>query len=200
MKNMENTNTKAGASKKARLGIIIALIIALAGICGAVAASYNNELRVHHHMTSGVVDIALEAPQGQTDYDIAASIPRQYTLTSKGEPCYIRLKASMQPVGQDFASPLVSMNGDWVKGKDGYWYYPEIVNEGDKLVYKSDFSLPDEPKWQNLVTNDNKVIHLVENIKAEAIQAKHFTPDYDADNPWGDEEIMAYEEIAQGGE
>ena len=69
---------------------------------------------------------------------------------------------------------------EWVKGADGYSYYPEILAAGAEPIQL--FTVLTIPNWGNEV----KDLSFTVGITAEAVQSDYFTPDGDGViNGWG---------------
>lgn len=78
---------------------------------------------------------------------------------------------------------LNGISDKWVKAADGYYYYKDIVPTGTTIQFFDSISFPTE--W----TEEFDGFTCGLEVTSEAVQAANFTPDYEADAPWGDTEI-----------
>ena len=160
------------------------------------------ETSVTNHFSTGVVDINLDeyeltANGGEEpfrDYtgkkgenplimpgDDISKIPR---ITNDGNDCYVRAKLEFSGTDVDLEKELYGFPSGWEKHDDGYYYYKNILNTGDKIDIFEGLKIPtDFPQ-----TEEGKTFKL--KIDVDAVQSKNFTPNWDDRSPWGDVEIQ----------
>ena len=178
------------------LTIINALLI-LTMVGSGVYAVAGSTADVNNEISVGAVNIALaqyyEKDGVETegayeeeeiiDGDTLSVIPR---ITNKGISSYIRLLVSYyDEEGNAVDGATVNDLGtDWVQ-KGNYYYLTREAGAGEVLdVFKS-VTVPAD--WSN---GNTKVVMA---LKADAIQAAHFDPDFTSDTPWG---AVAIEDFA----
>ena len=109
------------------------------------------ETSVTNHFSTGVVDINLDEYELTTnggeepfrDYtgkkgknplimpgDDISKIPR---ITNDGNDCYVRAKLEFSGTDVDLEKELYGFPSGWEKHDDGYYYYKNILNTGDKI-------------------------------------------------------------------
>ena len=106
--------------------------------------------------------------------DVISFIPK---ITNKEEESYIRIKIEYISDEVDPADYITGMPGEWEKHGEYYYYKDPVAKDGVIKVFET----LKIPEYIEKMTNE-KEIQL--EIKADAVQAKHFTPDYTEEDPW----------------
>lgn len=111
-----------------------------------------------------------------------------------GADCFVRVKVSaVSEKGKEI--PFSSFQGigkDW-KRKGEYIYLTDILRTGKETEIFRFFTLPKD--WdQDRIQNDTINIHLT----VDAIQSRHFTPDFEAENPWGEVSVQEAKKTEDG--
>ncbi len=175
------------------------LILAAVFFAGSIAAAYaavETQTGIKNTVSTGGISIDIDTftvkdgntvpLEGKTviDRDKAISyIPR---IKNNAEDCYIRVSVSaasdLQEV--DLIKEITDLSPDW-KLTGGYLYYTKPLKH-DQMVdlCNGGFHMPKD--WDYMKSND-----LCVKITADAIQTKHFNPDFELDNPWGDVEVRS---------
>lgn len=176
------------------------LILAVVFFAGSIAAAYaavETQTGIKNTVSTGGISIDIDTftvkdgntvpLQGKTviDRDKAISyIPR---IKNNAEDCYIRVSVSaasdsdLQEV--DLIKEITDLSPDW-KLTGGYLYYTKPLKHDQTVDLCSGFHMPKD--WDYMKSND-----LCVKITADAIQTKHFNPDFELDNPWGDVEVRS---------
>lgn len=185
---------------------VVALILS-GVICGACAvgayASFVDSIAIDSSIKMGAVNIDLKEYQKDkssgklVDYVNgtqeepkivvpAEQISKIPTVTNKGEDCYLRASFTYSGATEELTAlsdeDLSGITEDWEKIGD-YWYYKNVLKKGDSVDIFQGISVPAD--W----TEAHADQELKVNVKAEAIQAKNFKPDYSAMSPWGNQTI-----------
>ncbi|MBQ9326940.1 MAG: hypothetical protein IJ225_00195 [Solobacterium sp.] len=169
-------------------------VLCLMGRAGPVKAE-GNSVETINNISTGSISISLnefkvdpsgkETPiEGNSDRKIVLPgeiISKLSKITVNGQKSWIRAKVLVE--GDDAISDLdpswVSLCEDdnWLK-KGSYWYYREPVDHGKTIRFTKEVTVPD--------TEDNHVagkpFHVI--VWADAVQYDHFTPDFQAEDPW----------------
>ena len=77
---------------------------------------------------------------------------------------------------------IQGMTEQWIY-KDGYYYYPDILQSGDSIDFFQSVHIPSD------FENEYAGKELSVSIQVDAIQAQNFTPDYTSKTPWGNQVI-----------
>lgn len=170
-------------------------VFSLAAAAGAYAY-YSDIAAVTNHITLGDVNIVLreytirngketayENPVQILPGDSVSKIPK---ITNYGEPCWIRARITYENNRGDlegFSDGNISgISSDWVK-RGEYYYYTRILGRMETVTLFSGVTVP----WQ--WTESHSEQELAVGIRTDAIQSSHFSPDFHAMSPWGDQEI-----------
>lgn len=176
--------------KKKRLLIFLSSLSIL--MCGSGASILAmTETSVTNYLSTGIVDIELEEYQIQDGKEeayedvkdilpgqVISKIPR---IHNAGNDCYIRVKLELE--GMEESIELQDIGEKWMQGKDGYLYYTEVMETGEETDLFQSIRIPED-----FVQEEETSFWL--KIHAEGIQAQNFTPDFQADAPWGAVEIQ----------
>lgn len=152
------------------------------------------EISVTNHIETGVIDIELNEYQEQEDGTLTewednpillpgsriSKIPR---IENLGYECYVR--ASLDFSLDELEDSYFDMGEHWIYGKDGYWYYTEVLKSGTYTDIFQGIQVPDDFSQEY----EGQTLQL--KIDVDAIQTNNFIPDYDSEKPWGDVEIQA---------
>lgn len=184
--------------KKKILALGMVACLATAAVGGTLAYFTDTE-QADNVFTVGNVDIILTEPnwvaQGSADAPEAypgEALAKDPTITNDGaNPCFVRISVegwdvlgadNMITYRTDYVDNTLGEN--WVKGKDGYFYYNTVLEVGATTD-----ALFDQIVIPTSVTNGfDGNYDLV--VKAEAVQAQG------ARASWSDVEKMTVEEIA----
>ncbi|MCF0134771.1 MAG: hypothetical protein HUJ72_12960 [Blautia sp.] len=116
--------------------------------------------------------------------DTISKIPR---ITNYANDCWVRVKLLFQNPGEELKGlsekDIIGISEEWIKIGD-YYYLMRRLTRGESVDLFTHLRIP--ASWNQSYENQ----HLSLEIKAEAIQAKNFKPDFTTDKPWGDEEIQ----------
>lgn len=188
--------------KKKIMAAAGALLTASLGIGGAYAY-YQDSVSVQNHISTGDVNIGIQEYQiidgSEAKYDteenrfvlpseVVSKIPR---ITNYAETCYVRAKVAhnSDSVSESDTGTYVltddalsGISDQWIK-KGEYYYYTEPLKNGESVDLFDSVTIPAE--W----TEASSDTALALTVTAEAIQAANYTPDFQSDAPWGDEEI-----------
>ena len=176
--------------KKKRLLIFFSSLSIL--MCGSGATILAmTETSVTNYLSTGIVDIELEEYQIQDGKEeayedvkdilpgqVISKIPR---IHNAGNDCYIRVKLDLE--GTEESIEAQEIGEKWKEGKDGYLYYTDILKTGDETDLFQSIKIPED-----FAQEEESAFQL--EIHAEGIQSQNFTPDFQADAPWGAVEIQ----------
>ena len=179
--------------KKRRILTIVACIMLLAGCITAYAAVESSNGLKSIVNTGGInidvdtyhmVDNEKEPIDEQVVVDYYGEASYIPTITNQAEDCYIRLDitANTETQNIDILKNLLGVNEEFKKIGD-HLYLVRPLEHLDSVDLCTGFDVPDE--WDYMTSNDMQV-----KIDVDAIQAKNFAPDFDAEDPWGDVDII----------
>ena len=176
------------------LGIICALIMCVSGI---YAFTFKTTTTVENDLRTGGVNIKLnEYILNENNEEIEFTDPEKTVMPGEtvyliprisnlGASCYLRVKLGYNSNDQLTTlsdESIGDMGENWKKVGE-YWYYQNPVEKDEKIDI---FKYVSIPNFGNDV--QGKILQL--NIIAEAIQSKNFTPNFNSEEPWGNEEIL----------
>ena len=189
---------------KHRKTIEVALMIAFLLMFGGCAALYAMPSKtVENTFDTGVVDIVLatyqlnengeEEPWEDRDYITPNStISNIKRITNESDhPCYLRAKVSFLDTEQVTKDNLLGISGDWILKEDGYYYHKEAVDSKESVDLFTGISIPDN------VSDDQEGKTFYLSVMVDAIQEQNMTPDYEAEEPWGDVAVLKAETDGQ---
>jgi predicted ribosomally synthesized peptide with SipW-like signal peptide len=182
-------------NRKWKLLLLVMAATAVFGTAGTMAV-FSSEVSVRNEIHMGDVDIALREyaliDGREVEYqgdgilqpgDIVSKIPR---ITNEAEPCWIRVRVRYvndQEALEGFSDgSLKGFSSKWVK-RGEYYYYTEILKTGESVDLFHQLEVPSE--WDASHNGQQLAV----DIQAEAIQAVHMTPDFEALSPWGGQEV-----------
>lgn len=154
------------------------------------AASFTDQMEIQNHIKTGKVKISLHIQRKeQNDVLPGEEISVIPEIQNQGINCYIRAKIYFTDKdGTRRVCPPKYIQGlktnQWKKIKDVY-YYQSILKENETTTIFQSFLIPDQ--WANEYVRQGVELE----VQAEAIQSKHFTPDFTSKDPWGNAEIEA---------
>ena len=171
-------------------------IIGLMGIFGLGLSSVYalTEVVSENHFSTGVVDIELEEfclnEEGEETYwknpvpvmpgDHVSKIPR---IKNMGNDCYIRARIDFQDAPFNIEN-IYGMEENWISAKDGYFYFRDSVPTGKTADLFQGIIIPESLDETYADTSFSI------RICAEAVQSRNFEPDYSAEYPWGEINII----------
>ena len=183
---------------KKRLTLLAVLVILLASIAATVWAYFTTEARARNVITTSKVDITLNSSA-----DSSQAIPVMPGVTVEQEidvanapgaaDSYVRVKAEIGLTKAGDSAPITaeeqdrilsvsSDSADWVDGKDGWWYYRNVLSASPEnatdeqlskttpLLLKLAFSGPNMGNEYQNATGEIAIV-------AQAIQAKNNAPE-----------------------
>ena len=179
--------------KKRRIAMIFA--VGLLSVGTYALAGGKTLLTVHNKAATSIVNIKLDEYQ-MTDGKLEeykngkVVVPGQVVskipeITCLEEPCYVRCAVTWDNPEADSASEVFTITEDdllgigteWTKTGD-YWYCTHPLEKGDHVQLFSGIH------FSELFTEAVSGQRLDLYVKAEAIQAANFTPDFSSSNPW----------------
>ena len=174
--------------KKRKVISLVAAVTVVAALgIGATLAYFTDQAEQTNVVTMGHVDIDLEEPrfsEENEDNTITHVVPKQeitkdptIVVAADSESAYLRVKLIFEGLTEDQIAELLPGIGmdadDWVLSADGYYYYQNRITKTGEEQRVPVFTTVHIPEtWGNEVADTSFTI----SIKAEAIQADHFTP------------------------
>ena len=194
--------------KKKLLLSCLTCFVAVISCCSFVYGIYGMvSTEIKNHFETGVVDIRFTEYQIKNGKEEAfednpvvlpgdeiSKIPR---ISNHGSDCYVRARIDIRPDGDMPAEAIdgvtfSGMEDKWMKADDGYYYYTEsLVSEESVDLFQSVLIPADLPQSET----EGGTFHV--NIKVDAVQSKNFTPEFASAAPWGNIEILRYEQNGQ---
>lgn len=173
--------------KTRKIGSILCLL-ALLGLTGIYALP---KVYVLYQANTGKVDICLKEYMLEEGKEVpwkngkdvlpggfVSKIPR---IRNDGAECYVRAtvsfssqKESEKPLSLE---NLEGISSDWVRDGD-YFYYKHTVKPGEKVELFQGIRIP----WEWKTPDEDNVWKAC--IRAEAVQAEYFSPDFTGEDPW----------------
>lgn len=147
-----------------------------------------------NHLGTGNVKIELkeymedrDGNRIEYDYDdeiipgtYISKIPRVENVSSD---CYIRVKIEYETELSLSEENILGISDQWVKRKE-YWYYKPVLKAEEGVDFFTGIKIPEE--WGEKQEEQDMIL----SIRAEAIQAKNFNPDYTKEDPWFGETVQ----------
>ncbi len=186
-------------NKKTNVFLTVLAFCLFAFGAGKTYSYFEGSTAVTSHISTGNVNISIQEyavrngkrvsycnPQTILPGDMISKIP---CITNKAQPCWIRAKisyASRSPGLEGFSEENLSgFPEEWVKRGD-YFYYTKVLATGKSADLFGQVSVPEE--WDNSHIGQELTL----SIRADAIQAENFTPDFTAMSPWGNQKIQLH--------
>lgn len=174
--------------KTGKIGSILCLL-ALLGLTGIYALP---KVYVLYQANTGKVDICLkeymleegkEVPwKNGKDVLPGGFVSKISRIRNDGAECYVRAtvsfssqKESEKPLSLE---NLEGISSDWVRDGD-YFYYKHTVKPGEKVELFQGIRIP----WEWKTPDEDNVWKAC--VRAEAVQAEYFSPDFTGEDPWG---------------
>ena len=171
---------------------MIAATAALLLFGTTIPVNAKDQVEVVNNVAMGNVSIALISQQ--YDPQTKTNIPWQQerivvpgetvseivTIRNEGEPAWIRAKVDFKTNAKvNITDEDATFVDGWIRKDDGYWYWPHEVQTGDSVRWMESVTIPSE--WRSDQVASTK-FHA--NIKADAVQTRHFKPDFTSNDPW----------------
>lgn len=181
--------------------VLMVVFLLVFGGCAALYAMPSKT--VENTFDTGVVNISLVTYQlnenGEeelwTDKEFVtpnSTVSNIKRITNEGEhPCYIRAKVFFFETEHINRENLMGISEDWVLKEDGYYYHKEPVMSKDSVDLFNAIQIPD------YVPNDQEGMTFFMSVEVDALQEQNVTPDYEAEQPWGDIVVLKAETDGQ---
>lgn len=204
--NSENIDKKwkeTSMKKRKNLVIVLACIAALLFVNGTTLYAVQ-QTSITNNFTTGIVDIGIkklmmherervsyEAPEDILPGEKISMIP---VIENYGNSCYVRAEITFTAPGmeEELEASIYGISEDWIKAKDGFYYYKNILKRTDKTDICAGIAIPVN------MPQEFKGEQIEWNISVDAIQSQNFEPDFTKDSPWGLVEILTAKENAGG--
>lgn len=173
----------------------------MVGLClllssAIVFAYFKESVSVTNHIAMGDVNIGIKEYQIKNGRevvyenekvifpgDVISKIPK---IKNYASDCWIRAEISFEDNRSEIEGftekNLFGIDPEWELIGD-YYYYKKILKTGDEVPLFQGVEIPRE--WNEVHAEQTLGIR----IKAEAIQAANFIPDFSAMSPWGNQKI-----------
>ena len=163
------------------------LLIGISGIYGLPKAyvlyqANSGKVAIHleEYRMNGEKEVPWETEENVLPGGLISKIPR---IVNDGADCYVRAKivftseeTSDQPLSAD---NLEGIGSEWVQDGE-YFYCKEVVKSGESVDFFRGIRLPAE--WKESPEAENR---WQASVRAEAVQAECFFPDFSVSDPWG---------------
>ena len=163
------------------------LLIGISGIYGLPKAyvlyqANSGKVAIHleEYRMNGEKEVPWETEENVLPGGLISKIPR---IVNDGADCYVRAKivftseeTSDQPLSAD---NLEGIGSEWVQDGE-YFYCKEVVKSGESVDFFRGIRLPAE--WKESPEAENR---WQASVRAEAVQAECFFPDFSDSDPWG---------------
>ena len=187
--------------KQKRLAAAAAMVIvvfsAIPAVPAMAAGSY--ETQVPSEIQLGAVDIMLtETETDESRKEIGATHGRLVTpgatvedivrITNRANDVWTRVKIGYHTEGGEltFTDDMISPDSsDWIQ-RGEYWYCTHVLEKGEAEEFIREIKIP--ATWSSKDAGKDFKI----NIRADAVQAANFTPDFQSDDPWFGTVIEAF--------
>ena len=171
---------------------MLAIVASLLMFGGSIPVKAEDQIEVVNNVGMGNVSITLvETQMDPVEHRIlpfeqdrtilpGETVSKIVNIKNEGEPAWIRARL-------DFSTKAeVNLNEEdcvfaegWIRKDDGYWYWPKEVKTGESVEWLRSFYVPAE--WTSAQVAKTK-FHA--NVRADAVQSRHFDPDFKAKDPW----------------
>lgn len=157
----------------------IAGIVCIALLTAVFAAG---EVSVIGRIQTRGADIRMKAAAPDLLLSPGKSINYAPIIENAGEAVYVRFRT--EAGGAKIPTEnFYGFTEDWIKRGD-YYYCTRPLARGAQAETFRGFTVP-----RNYSAAQNEEVQLIQ--RCDAVQARHFAPDFEADEPWGDVEICA---------
>lgn len=191
-------------SKSGRASVLGALMwLSIAAVCSGAIIWARPTASVTNEFSTGFVDIELEQygvdePERNINGEPVVTIlpgmdiPRTTRIHNRGNECYVRAKVMFRGTECLDESCIYGVDGNWIRAADGYHYYRDILAEGGSVDLFEGLFIP-ETFCQG---EEGREITL--EVQVDAIQSRNVTPDPEAEEPWGNVEILSAVNAREG--
>lgn len=169
-----------------------AVFLAVTGVYGY----FSDTLEVNNHISLGDVNIGLKEYEKRGTTETAYTNPRKIIpgdtvskiprITNYAEPCWIRARVEMENSQSGLEGfreeMLTGISSKWIK-RGEYFYYTEILKKRESIDLFQGVKIPEY--W----TEEHSGQELEMTVRAEAVQAVNFKPDFSGMSPWGNQKI-----------
>lgn len=163
------------------------LLIGISGIYGLPKAyvlyqANSGKVAIHleEYRMNGEKEVPWETEENVLPGGLISKIPR---IVNDGADCYVRAKivfTSEETLDQPLsADNLEGIGSEWVQDGE-YFYCKEVVKSGESVDFFRGIRLPAE--WKESPEAENR---WQASVRAEAVQAECFFPDFSVSDPWG---------------
>ena len=172
------------------LGLAVSMVFSGALIWARPSAVVNNSF------DTGVVEIRLvqtgldkEGRETEVTDDTLQILPgmdisRISRIDNRGSDCFVRVKAVFGGTDQLDDTCLVGIDDSWVRAKDGYFYYEDVLSAEQSIAFCEGIRIPVDFGEKDA----GKIVTMT--VSADAIQCRNITPDMRSETPWGEVEIV----------
>lgn len=102
------------------------------------------------------------------------------SVTNEGEPAWIRVKLDFETKAEvNITEEECEIVDGWEKHKDGYYYWTKEVATGETVQFLESIDVPAEWTSEQVAKTDFTAC-----VRADAVQTRHFTPNFKSDDPW----------------
>lgn len=186
--------------KQKKLAVAAMMIFAFSSVPAVPAqAAGSYETQVTSEVQLGAVDIMLtETETDESGKEVGATHGRLVTpgatvedivrITNQANDVWIRVKIGYHTEDGEltFADNMISPDpSDWIQ-RGEYWYCTHVLEKGEAEEFIREIKIP--PTWNSQDAGKDFKI----NIRADAVQAANFTPDFQSDDPWFGTVIEAF--------
>lgn len=183
-------NDKKNSLKKQMVLLIFCWIMF---VCSAFAVAQSTVTSVVNELQTGIIDISLEEYmldangkevvwKDQEDIMPGDSISKIPKITNKAVDCWVRAKvklsSKLQKADSLSVEQIEGISDDWIKIGE-YFYYKKIIKSKQTVTLFQSLKIPEQ--W--LKEYEENKIKIV--VQVDAVQAKHFIPNFSTDTPWG---------------
>lgn len=154
-----------------------------------------------NEFSTGIVDIEIREYQKENGKEsiwkddpllmpgkMISKIPR---IKNHGNDCYVRVRIKTDPESTHLESCIYGIGQDWIKCEDGYYYYRNILAEGNEAELFQGLKIPEDFSQEY----EGMQMKLV--IDVDAVQSRNFSPDFSSKSPWGTVEIVKCDQDGQ---
>ncbi|MDO4182247.1 MAG: hypothetical protein Q4E12_01365 [Coriobacteriia bacterium] len=154
---------------------------------GVTTAAATANVRLSSSVELDTIDISITQEQSEDAafiYD-DDTITHVNNLENLGSPCWIRVAHIMtweNPEGtpqQALIPEAGNDQQDWIPGADGWYYLNRVLQEEESVPFVETLLNPEGMAW------GGQLIQVESSIEVQAVQAQNFTPDFQAEQPWG---------------
>lgn len=186
--------------KQKKLAVAAMMIFAFSSVPAVPAqAAGSYETQVTSEVQLGAVNIMLtETETDESGKEVGATHGRLVTpgatvedivrITNQANDVWTRVKIGYHTEGGEltFTDDMISPDSsDWIQ-RGEYWYCTHVLEKGEAEEFIREIKIP--ATWSSKDAGKDFKI----NIRADAVQAANFTPDFQSDDPWFGTVIEAF--------